>query len=103
MEAGSIVNAIHSYEADYSKFPVSSVGAQTATSEAAKNSSDFTYGTKGVVCAGPGGPVNPVDSGFATPKSGVSYPITTAGTYQTNNAEVMRSEERRVGKECRSR
>src|ERR1035441_6969209 len=55
MEAGSIANAIHSYEADYSKFPVSSVGAQTAMSEAAKNSSDFTYGTKGVICVGPGG------------------------------------------------
>ena len=90
MEAGSIVNAIHSYEADYSKFPVSSVGPQTATSEAAKNSSDFTYGTKGVICVGPGGPVNPADTGFATPKSTIYQPITTAGSaYNTNNAEVM--------------
>src|ERR1019366_2351099 len=52
MEAGSIANAIHTYEADYSKFPVSSVpaspGAPTAMSEAAKLSEDFTYGTAGV-------------------------------------------------------
>src|ERR1017187_10479512 len=91
MEAGTIVNAIHSYEADYSKFPVSSDGAPTATSEAAKNSSDFTYGTVGVSCVGPGGPITgPPWNGFAAPKSAVCQPITTAGSaYQTNNAEVM--------------
>ncbi|HOX56001.1 MAG TPA: prepilin-type N-terminal cleavage/methylation domain-containing protein [Candidatus Paceibacterota bacterium] len=87
LEAASIANAIHSYEADYSKFPVSSVGAVTATSEAARVREDFTYGTKGVICVGPGEP-NALDAGFSTPGGGL-HPIDAPGNYQTNNAEVM--------------
>ncbi len=87
LEAGRIALAIHSYEADYSKFPVSSVGSVTAMSEASRLGEDFTYGTKGVSCVGPQGP-NAVDAGFSTP--GALRPITTPGSaYQTNNAEVM--------------
>jgi prepilin-type N-terminal cleavage/methylation domain-containing protein len=87
MEANGIVNAIHTYEADYSKFPVSSAGAVSAMSEAARLGEDFTYGTKGVTCVGPGG-TNAVDAGFSVP-GGTTYAITTPGNYQTNNAEVM--------------
>jgi len=87
MEAGSIATAIHTYESDYSKFPVSSVGAVTAMSEASRLGEDFTYGTKGVICLGPHGP-NALDAGFSTP-AGTLYPITSPGGYQTNNAEVM--------------
>ena len=87
MEVGNIVTAIHSYEADYSKFPVSSVGAVTAMSEAARLSEDFTYGTYGVSCVGPGGS-NAVNTGFSTPSA--KYVINNVpGNYQTNNAEVM--------------
>ena len=89
MEAAGIVNAIHTYEADYSKFPVSSAAAVTAMSEAARLGDDFTYGTTSVICVGPGGP-NTLNPGFSTPKPGVYQTITTPGsTYQTNNAEVM--------------
>lgn len=89
MEANGIVNAIHTYEADYSKFPVSAgaLSAATAVPLTAGGPEDFTYGTKGVACAGPGG-TNPVDAGFSVP-GGTTYAITTPGTYQTNNAEVM--------------
>jgi prepilin-type N-terminal cleavage/methylation domain-containing protein len=89
METVNIASAIHSYESDTSKFPVSSVGAVTATSEAARMKEDFTYGTAGVICVGAGGdPVTPAGKGFATP-AGTYYPITAEGDYQTNNAEVM--------------
>src|ERR1035437_9304323 len=91
MEAGGIANAIHTYESDYSKFPVSSVGAVTAMSEATRLGEDFTYGTKGVICVGPGGP-NAVDTGFSAPPPtpGLKQTVTTPGSsYQTNNAEVM--------------
>ena len=91
---GQIVNAIHTYESDYSKFPVSSVGAANAMSAAAANGEDFTYGTAGVVCVGRGGPITPAGTGFSTPKAGVYQPIltpttATPGTYQANNSEVM--------------
>jgi len=88
MEAGSIANAIHTYEADYSKFPVSSVGTLTAMSEAARLGEDFTYGTAGVTCMGPSG-LNAMSAGFTTPVPGTYQPVTALGTYQTNNSEVM--------------
>ena len=86
MEANGIVNAIHTYEADYSKFPVSA-GAMSAATAAAGGPEDFTYGTFGVSCVGPSGS-NSVSAGFSVP-GGSTYAITTPGTYQTNNAEVM--------------
>jgi len=91
MDIGKIANAIHSYEADTSKFPVSSVGPKTATSEAAKAKEDFTYGTDGVICISSGGDaITPDGKGFATPGAATPYyPIKAEGTYQTNNAEVM--------------
>ncbi|MGO8926537.1 MAG: type II secretion system protein [Limisphaerales bacterium] len=87
VETASIANAIHTYEADYSKFPVSSVGALTAMSEATRLGEDFTYGTAGVTCVGPRGP-NPVGQGFSKPGGGYQS-IAAPGNYQTNNAEVM--------------
>jgi prepilin-type N-terminal cleavage/methylation domain-containing protein len=88
LETINIVGAIHNYESDYSKFPVSSVGTPTAMSEATKNGEDFTFGTAGVNCVGPGGLVGP-GSGFMTPAG--AYPIVMPSTvgYNTNNAEVM--------------
>ena len=89
MEAGGIANAIHTYESDYSKFPVSAaaMSAATAVPAAAGGPEDFTYGTAGVVCVGPGGPVTPAGSGFKTPTG--LCPVTTSGSYQANNSEVM--------------
>src|ERR1035438_2614514 len=86
-EAGSIANAIHTYESDYSKFPVSAA-AMTAAAAAAGGPDDFTYGTSGVSCAGPGGP-NPINSGFSTPTAGTYQPVPAPGGYQANNSEVM--------------
>ena len=89
-EAGSIANAIHTYESDYSKFPVSAAAmtAAAAVPVAAGGPDDFTYGTAGVSCAGPGGP-NPINSGFSTPAPGVYQPVPAPGGYQANNSEVM--------------
>jgi prepilin-type N-terminal cleavage/methylation domain-containing protein len=91
MEIGQIANAIHTYESEYSKFPVSSVGARNAMSAAAASGQDFTYGTTGVACVGPGGSVG-LNNGFKTPTS--TYAITSPSSgpgvnYQTNNSEVM--------------
>ena len=83
MEAVGLANAIHSYEADYSKFPVSSAAMNAATALG----EDFTYGTAGVICVGPAGPNGP-GSGFSKPGGGLA-PITVSGNYNTNNAEVM--------------
>jgi prepilin-type N-terminal cleavage/methylation domain-containing protein len=83
LEAGQIAHAIHNYEADYSRFPVST----NAMNQASANGEDFTYGTEAVVCVGPSGPISPAGSGFSTP--GGSYPITAPGAYQANNSEVM--------------
>ena len=85
MEAVGLANAIHSYEADYSKFPVSSAAMNAATVTALGE--DFTYGTAGVICVGPAGP-NGSGSGFSKPGGGLA-PITVSGNYNTNNAEVM--------------
>ena len=49
---------------------------------------DFTYGTAGVVCVGPGGPITPAGTGFSMPGGGYQK-IMAPGSYQTNNAEVM--------------
>jgi prepilin-type N-terminal cleavage/methylation domain-containing protein len=93
LEVAAIANAIHTYESDYSKFPVSAAAMSAASAIASGQGGpeDFTYGTKGVQCVGPAG-VNAVETGFSTP-SGLQ-PITTpsvatAGAYQTNNSEVM--------------
>jgi prepilin-type N-terminal cleavage/methylation domain-containing protein len=93
MEAGNIVNAIHTYEADYSKFPVSTpaMNAATAVLAGAGGPEDFTYGTRNVVCVGPAG-ANAMDAGFSTPASGINCQIITPNipiTSQTNNSEVM--------------
>ena len=87
MEAGGIAQAIHTYEADYSKFPVSSVAMNAASAVPAPiGPEDYTYGTAGVNCVGPGGPVG-AGNGFKTPIGACA--ITAPGNYQTNNAEVM--------------
>ena len=100
METGSIANAIHTYEADYSKFPVSAAAMSAATAVPANQGGpeDFTYGTAGVACVGPGGS-NPQDipvgnGGFSTPTPGtyasiLTPTVATHGNYQTNNSEVM--------------
>jgi prepilin-type N-terminal cleavage/methylation domain-containing protein len=88
MQASAIAAAIHSYEADTSKFPVSSVGAVTASSEGTRLSDDFTYGTAGVSCLAPGGNANAIDTGFSTP-AGLQKVTTPNSSYQTNNSEVM--------------
>jgi prepilin-type N-terminal cleavage/methylation domain-containing protein len=88
LEVQGIATAIHTYESENSKFPVSSVGAVTAMSEASRLGEDFTYGTAGVTCIGPAGP-NGSGLGFTKP-GGLLQTITTVGsTYNTNNAEVM--------------
>ncbi len=87
LEATAIAQAIHTYEADYSKFPVSAVAMNSVSAVAAPmGPEDFTYGTYGVNCVGPGGPVGP-NNGFKTPSGAAT--ITAPGVYQTNNAEVM--------------
>jgi prepilin-type N-terminal cleavage/methylation domain-containing protein len=88
IEATSIANAITHYESDNSKFPVSSVGALTAMSEATRLGEDFTYGTAGVRCVGPGG-LNPVGAGFSIPGGGYQTITVPGSRYNTNNAEVM--------------
>ncbi|MCX6926749.1 MAG: prepilin-type N-terminal cleavage/methylation domain-containing protein [Verrucomicrobia bacterium] len=87
MEIGQIANAIHSYESDYSKFPVSSVGANNAMTAASASGDDFTYGTFGVNCVGPSGGLG-VNNGFKTPTGTYAIP-TPASSYPANNSEVM--------------
>jgi prepilin-type N-terminal cleavage/methylation domain-containing protein len=89
IETASIANAIHTYEADYSKFPVSAaaLSAASAVPAALGGPEDFTYGTAGVVCVGPGGN-NPVNQGFSKPVGGYQT-IPAPGAYQANNSEVM--------------
>jgi prepilin-type N-terminal cleavage/methylation domain-containing protein len=92
MEEGGIATAIHSYESDTSKFPASTtaLNAATAVPASAGGPEDFTFGTYGVTCVGPGGPVPGINSGFKTPATAASTcPISAPGTYQTNNSEVM--------------
>ena len=89
IEAINIVGAIHSYEADYSKFPVSAAALSAASAVPAVSGGpeDFTYGTAGVACAGPGG-LNALNVGFSRP-GGLFQTVTAPGTYQANNSEVM--------------
>jgi prepilin-type N-terminal cleavage/methylation domain-containing protein len=89
IETASIANAIHTYEADYSKFPVSSVGALTAMSEATRLGEDFTFGTAGVVCVGPAGLNSPASTGFSKPGGGYQTITTPGSGYNANNSEVM--------------
>jgi prepilin-type N-terminal cleavage/methylation domain-containing protein len=90
LEVSGIAQAIHTYEADYSKFPVSSAAMNAASAVAAPmGPEDFTYGTAGVNCVGPSGQIGS-GNGFKTPTG--TCPITTPGVgsnQQTNNADVM--------------
>ena len=77
MEAVQIVQAIHAYEADYAKFPVSSGAMDSATA----SGQDFTYGTAGL------------PNGLKTPTGTLNLQALDAAgnplTYQANNSEVM--------------
>ena len=89
LEANSIAQAIHSYEADYSKFPVSSAAMSAASSVGTPmGPEDFTYGTAGVICVGPSGFNAPAGTGFSRP-GGYQPILSPSSGYQTNNAEVM--------------
>ena len=75
LEIGSIVNAIQTYESEYSRFPVSSM----ATAAAGAKNDDFTYGTYGL-------------PDLKTPSPPGTLPILSswgAAGYQTNNSEIM--------------
>ena len=72
MEIGKITMAIHAYESEHGKFPVSSIGAVNATSAAAVNGEDFTYGGT-----------------FKTPTGTVTVTEPGVTTYTANNSEVM--------------
>src|ERR1019366_2159563 len=89
IETASIANAIHTYEADYSKFPVSAAALSAASTVPTTSGGpeDFTYGTTGVTCVGPGGP-NTLP-GFSRP--GGTLPIINPPlvAYNANNSEVM--------------
>jgi prepilin-type N-terminal cleavage/methylation domain-containing protein len=75
LEAGQIAHAIHAYESEFSKFPVSSVsiaGGPTAMSEASRTGEDFTYG------------------GVFKQPNGTDQNVAVPGlTYVANNSEVM--------------
>jgi prepilin-type N-terminal cleavage/methylation domain-containing protein len=87
LETGMIADAIRNYEADFSKFPVSTaaISAAAAVPASAGGADDITYGTAGVTCVGPNGP-NAPNTGFSTPTG--NQTVVSPG-YQTNNAEVM--------------
>ncbi len=88
LDVNKIANAIHTYESDYSKFPVGPVAMGAAS---LNPSDDFTYGTAGVQCVGPGGNVpGGLGGGFAAPAGAqkVETPVMPS-TSQTNNSEVM--------------
>jgi prepilin-type N-terminal cleavage/methylation domain-containing protein len=80
LDVGKIANAIHSYESDYSKFPVSA----DAMNKASAAGQDFTYGTYNLSAANkptkPGGAAVEI---LALNATGVQL-----GS-QTNNSEVM--------------
>ncbi len=88
LEVNQIANAIHTYESDYSKFPVAS-GAMAVA--ALNPTEDFTYGTEGVICLDPSGnQINPAGTGFSSPSGNVTIKSPTASpNYQTNNSEIM--------------
>ena len=75
MEISQMVAAIHSYEADYSKFPA----ATNAMRQATLSGGDFTYGTYGIPA-------------LHSPAGANMVPILNppvANGYDTNNAEVI--------------
>jgi type II secretion system protein G len=79
LEIGNIVNAIHKYEADYSRFPATAQRINAAQSAPASSGGpvDFTYGTF-------------AQQDFKTPTG--TQPILTAGVppdQQANNSEIM--------------
>ena len=73
LDIGQIANAIHTYEADYSRWPVS---PDAISSVAAVPDDDFTYGTSGL-------------SPFKTPGPPGTMALLSPGKYQTNNAELI--------------
>jgi general secretion pathway protein G len=77
MEAASIVHAIQTYEADYSKFPVSS----NAMNAAKASGQDFTFGTAGL----PNGLKTPAGSLNILAVDAAGNPL----SYLVNNSEVM--------------
>jgi prepilin-type N-terminal cleavage/methylation domain-containing protein len=73
MEAAKIAQAIHTYEAEHSKFPVSSLGTANAMNAASASSEDFTYGAT-----------------FQKPGGGtVNVAVPGLTTYTANNSEIM--------------
>jgi prepilin-type N-terminal cleavage/methylation domain-containing protein len=71
LEAGQIAHAIHAYESDYSKFPVSA-NALNAANAVPANLEDFTYG------------------GTFMQPNGSTVTVAVPGlNYATNNSEVM--------------
>jgi len=79
LEIGNIVNALHKYEADYSRFPATTerITAAQNVPENVGGPADFTYGTHGM-------------ADFKTPTG--TQPIQTASVpseQQANNSEVM--------------
>ncbi len=88
LEVNQIANAIHTYESDYSKFPVG--GPAMGVASLPNGGDDFTYGTTGVTCVGPNGAS--INGAFAIPGGGSSAVVAPNGpgaTAQTNNSEVM--------------
>jgi prepilin-type N-terminal cleavage/methylation domain-containing protein len=78
LEAGQIAHAIHAYESEYSKFPVSSVGADNATSKS------------GAILPAAGGPEDFTYGGTFKQPSGATLTVAVPGvTYVANNSEVM--------------
>lgn len=74
-----MVRAIHSYEADYSRFPVANEAMSAAAASAPGE--DFTYGTYGL---------NPFKTGSSSAAFAVVSPTSGApGSYQRNNSEVI--------------
>jgi prepilin-type N-terminal cleavage/methylation domain-containing protein len=85
MEVGQIENAIHSYVADYSRYPTSTNAAYYA-GLANSGAEDFTFGTFGLspikVAGGTPTPIYAVDGVASSPSA---PPL----KYQANNSEVM--------------
>ena len=90
LEVNGIATAIHTYESENSKFPVSvaAMAAASAVTAASGGPEDITYGTTGVACVGPVGPLG-TGAGFSTPGGTLCSIFNSVAKYQTNNAEVM--------------
>ena len=72
MEIASIVTAIRSYDAEYSRFPVSTNAQNSATAKG----DDFTYGTTGTTT-------------IKLANGTTAASVLSSGVYQANNSEVM--------------